>query len=162
MSTEPVYSYKDAIPVRPNNFGTSADFSQNPSDSEYTVIIHNQVYRTEVESKPGLKISVSNAPSAQQENNQLQKYVKGIVLGENEDSVFCRLTEREECDIQLPKTIFGDAIFYGMPFILSMMDDNGIRTPIVRRDMDVVTTSDEEKAAWDNLMQEIDSITKDS
>lgn len=81
-----------------------------------------------------------------------KNYVEGVVLSNDEISVRCELTVNGKVvEIQLPRSLFPESITYGLPINLKMVDEGGIRRPLITlRKIDDNSTA--------NIADEFDSI----
>lgn len=79
-------------------------------------------------------------------------YVEGVVISHDEISVCCELIVNDKAvEIQLPRSLFPKNTYYGLPINLQMVDDGGIRRPLV-----VIRKIDEKRNA--DIADEFDLI----
>lgn len=75
-------------------------------------------------------------PKAIQSVNDISKksknYVEGVVTSHDEISVKCDLIVNEKnISIQLPRSLFPQKIFYGLPINLEIINESGFRKPLI-------------------------------
>lgn len=59
-----------------------------------------------------------------------QSQVSGVVLQADETSVKCEIyLDASNVQVQLPRALFPEKISYGLPILLEMIEDRGIRQP---------------------------------
>lgn len=61
-----------------------------------------------------------------------KNYVEGVVTSHDETSVKCDLIVNEKnISIQLPRSLFPEKIFYGLPINLEIINESGFRKPLI-------------------------------
>lgn len=81
----------------------------------------------------GLRHRTSDLPRSTTYGSEPSRSIDGVVSSYDEASVKCRirLINGEVVAIQLPRALFPDVIFYGLPIRLEMIDDHGIHRPSI-------------------------------
>lgn len=80
---------------------------------------------------PGASKETSRAEACV--GKQYKKEVDGIVLSVEDVSVNCEIyLENNNGEIILPKSLFPENVYYGMPISLSLDESSGIRRPVIK------------------------------
>jgi hypothetical protein len=86
------------------------------------------------------------------EKKELKKAVDGVVGKYDEITVNCDLRLGDRLvTIQLPRALFPQELSYGLPITVEMIEDGGIRRP-------VITTRQIDRAATEAMAKEFDAI----
>ena len=61
---------------------------------------------------------------------QAKKSVDGVILSEDDATVKCELyIDHRTVTVQLPRALFPDSVYHGLPIKLEMIEESGIRKP---------------------------------
>jgi hypothetical protein len=75
-------------------------------------------------------IAIASQNDVPSKRPDCQSSVNGVILQANEITVKCELDlGGKHIDVQLPRNLFPEAITYGQPIILEMIEEHGIRRP---------------------------------
>lgn len=105
--------------VSPNEHNNLLARKNPPSTDFDNAVVAAKTFKLSLEKQP--------TPVVQA---KLKNSVEGVIINENEATVKCELyVDHRSVIVQLPRAIFPESIYHGLPIALEMIEDSGIRKP---------------------------------